>query len=229
MIVESFNETSVKKARLIINDQVITGLKLQMTVEELKLQTGTVVYIEFLNPNNTWPTELEKQKTQTDQKVVAEAETSGLYNLGNTCYMNSALQCLANIKHFHTYYVRSKIYSVQINKNNVLGYKGALVDAFSNLLHQMWNSNQVVVPKGFRHAQSKINETFGGDDQQDTQEYINFLIDGLHEETNMRNDKPYIEAPESEGKEMIELGLESWSNQLQRDWSFVYFMFYGQW
>jgi len=29
----------------------------------------------------------------------------------------------------------------------------------------MWNSQQVVVPKGFRHTLSKLNETFGGDDQ----------------------------------------------------------------
>ena len=27
---------------------------------------------------------------------------------------------------------------------------------------------------------------------------------------------------------MIELGLESWSNNLRRDWSFIFFMFYGQ-
>jgi ubiquitin C-terminal hydrolase len=86
----------------------------------------------------------------------------------------------------------------------------------------------VVVPKLFRHTIAKINENFGSDDQQDTQEYIGFLIDGLHEDTNMRNDKPYFEAPESEGKELIELGLETWSKNLSRDWSFIYFMFYGQ-
>jgi ubiquitin C-terminal hydrolase len=70
---------------------------------------------------------------------------------------------------------------------------------------------------------------FGGDEQQDSVEYINFLIDGLHEDTNMRTDKPYFEAPNSDGKDTLELGLETWSNQIQRDWSFIYFMFYGQW
>jgi ubiquitin carboxyl-terminal hydrolase 8 len=54
------------------------------------------------------------------------------------------------------------------------------------------------------------------------------LIDGLHEETNLRKFKPYIENPESENRDLIELGLESWSNNLQRDWSFIFFMFYGQ-
>jgi ubiquitin carboxyl-terminal hydrolase 8 len=50
----------------------------------------------------------------------------------------------------------------------------------------MWKSQQVIVPKGFRHTLSKCNEVFGTDEQQDTQEYINFLIDGLHEDTNLR-------------------------------------------
>ncbi len=27
---------------------------------------------------------------------------------------------------------------------------------------------------------------------------------------------------------MIELGLESWANNLRRDWSFILFIFYGQ-
>ena len=27
---------------------------------------------------------------------------------------------------------------------------------------------------------------------------------------------------------MIELGLESWCNNLRRDWSFIFFLFYGQ-
>ena len=57
---------------------------------------------------------------------------------------------------------------------------------------------------------------------------MNFLIDGLHEETNLRKIKPYIENPDSDGRDLIELGLESWSNNLRRDWSFIFFAFYGQ-
>ena len=44
----------------------------------------------------------------------------------------------------------------------------------------------------------------------------------------MRVDKPYIENPDSKDRDMIELALESWSNALSRDWSFAFFMFYGQ-
>ncbi len=68
----------------------------------------------------------------------------------------------------------------------------------------MWNGSQVVVPKGFKTVVGKIKEQFKGDEQQDSNEYLNFLIDGLHEETNLRKFKPYIENPESENRDLIE-------------------------
>jgi ubiquitin C-terminal hydrolase len=53
------------------------------------------------------------------------------------------------------------------------------------------------------------------------------LIDGLHEELNLRHEKPYTANPESDNRKILDLGLESWSNNLKRDWSFIYFLFYG--
>ena len=55
-----------------------------------------------------------------------------------------------------------------------------------------------------------------------------FLLDGLHEELNLRKEKPYIENPDSDDRKIVELGLESWSNTLKRDWSFIFFVFFGQ-
>ena len=55
-----------------------------------------------------------------------------------------------------------------------------------------------------------------------------FCIDGLHEELNLRMKKPYIKNPESKNRDLNELGLEQWSNSLLRNWSVIYFLFYGQ-
>ena len=108
----------------------------------------------------------------------------------------------------HEYYVKYQLYYQQLNIENRLGHKGELVCAFGGLMQQIWNSKQVVVPKGFKYTLGKINEQFSGDDQQDSQEYVNFLIDGLHEETNLRKDKPYIENPTSKDRDLTELALE---------------------
>ena len=114
-----------------------------------------------------------------------------------------------------------------MNLKNKLGHKGELVVSFAHLCQQMWDFGHVVTPKGFKFTLSRLNEQFKGNDQHDSQEFLNFLLDGLHEETNLRIVKPYIENPESDNRELVDLGLETWSNNLRRDWSFIFFLFYG--
>ena len=54
------------------------------------------------------------------------------------------------------------------------------------------------------------------------------MVDGLHEDLNLRKSKPYIKNPESENRNITDLGFEAYSNSLRRDWSFISFLFNGQ-
>ena len=62
----------------------------------------------------------------------------GLNNLGNTCYMNSALQCLSNLDLFRQYLL-SMAFREEINLANPLGSQGEVVTALAGLYYQMWN------------------------------------------------------------------------------------------
>jgi len=44
----------------------------------------------------------------------------GLANLGNTCFMNSALQCLSHCEELTSYFL-SQTYKSEINYSNILG------------------------------------------------------------------------------------------------------------
>jgi ubiquitin carboxyl-terminal hydrolase 4/11/15 len=47
----------------------------------------------------------------------------GLRNLGNTCFMNSGLQCISHVTELTDYFLSNK-YVQDINKDNPLGTKG---------------------------------------------------------------------------------------------------------
>jgi uncharacterized UBP type Zn finger protein len=50
-----------------------------------------------------------------------------------------------------------------------------------------------VVPRGFKAKIAQFAPQFSGYAQHDSQEFLAFLLDGLHEDINRIQQKPYIE------------------------------------
>jgi ubiquitin C-terminal hydrolase len=62
----------------------------------------------------------------------------GLSNLGNTCFMNSAIQCMSNVSPLTEYFLSNK-YLNELNRTNPLGQNGELATAWADLIKEMWN------------------------------------------------------------------------------------------
>ncbi|OMJ93584.1 hypothetical protein SteCoe_3422 [Stentor coeruleus] len=153
----------------------------------------------------------------------------GLQNLGNTCYMNSGLQCLANTYEL-TQYILNDEYIDDLNLNSVLGSKGnELTREYADLIKEMWNgSNHCISPWGVKNAFGKFAMQFFGYNQQDSQEMLGFLIDGLHEDLNRIKVKPYVEDPNLRSTGESELARRFWENHKLRNDSIITDLMHGQ-
>jgi len=122
----------------------------------------------------------------------------GLTNLGNTCYMNSALQCLRSVQELSMFFL-SKKWTADINANNPIGHGGQIAKSYAGVLNGIYNSDGSTTfsPKGFKNMLGKANSLFSGYGQQDSQEFVSWLVDALHEDLNRVQNKPYSENPDS--------------------------------
>ncbi|KAL1844377.1 hypothetical protein VTJ49DRAFT_56 [Mycothermus thermophilus] len=158
----------------------------------------------------------------------------GLQNLGNTCYMNSALQCVRSVEELTKYFLVHEA-KKEINPDNPLSYNGEVALAYGRLLEDIYQdpAPPSLSPRYFKSVIGRYAPAFSGYGQQDSQEFVGFLLDGLQEDLSRIKKKPYIEKPDSTD-EMIhnpaavrEMAAKVWDITKQRDDSVIADLFTG--
>lgn len=159
---------------------------------------------------------------------------TGLKNLGNSCYMNSTLQCLSATIPLARFLLDGS-YKTAINRTNPLGTQGQLATALAGLVHVMWGEKYAFVsPVTFREAMARFAPSFRGYDQHDSQEFLAILLDGLHEDLNYVTTRPAaIEMTPARENELETLpqqiaSIKEWGIYRMRNDSLVVDWFQGQ-
>ncbi|XP_036157141.1 ubiquitin carboxyl-terminal hydrolase 8 isoform X5 [Myotis myotis] len=153
---------------------------------------------------------------------------TGLRNLGNTCYMNSILQCLCNATHLADYFNRN-CYQDDINRSNLLGHKGEVAEEFGIIMKALWTGQyKYISPKDFKITIGKINDQFAGYSQQDSQELLLFLMDGLHEDLNKADNRKRHKEENNDHLDDFKAAEHAWQKHKQLNESIIVALFQGQ-
>lgn len=173
---------------------------------------------------------IEDERLRVPHTMVRQTPRNGLYNLGNTCFMSSALQCL-----MHVYEINGAVIKGDWVANlNTVNHacRGRMIVEYHRLLVKAlcsdMSSRDVLDPSKIKSTIKSRFKTFAGYAQQDSQEFLSFFIDALHEDVNKVLRKPYEAIKDYAGQPISELAQDSWDAHLRRNNSMFVDYFFGQ-
>nr|XP_045619209.1 trichohyalin-like isoform X3 [Procambarus clarkii] len=110
------------------------------------------------------------------------ASPSGLPNLGNTCYINSVVQCLFNINSFRDYFIRDS-YRRDLNRDS--DQRGEVASSIAQLfkaLHSGIENEVSERSKLLKRVVSDHDDDFRGSNQHDAHHLLVVLLTWLHDD-----------------------------------------------
>jgi len=141
----------------------------------------------------------------------------GLQNIGNSCYLNSVIQCLLHCDPIRDYFVKGRFKS-EINSRSKT--KGKCADATSSLFEDLL-SGRTSSPSSVKSAVNRFSGLFRGTSQEDAQEFLRWYLEALHEDVQKVTSKPRI-------TKEAESAREAWSQYTSRENSQIVDLCVGQ-
>lgn len=116
--------------------------------------------------------------------IVNKGGKSGLINLGNSCFMNTAIQCLGHIDSFREF-ILSNTFDETSQK---------LCYQFKRVLNGLWENDCTVNPVSFFKTikqiakKDKLNINFTNNNQNDIHEFLIFILEIMESEVKDTHD-----------------------------------------
>lgn len=172
----------------------------------------------------TMEKEMDKKKEHIPVKRHYAGGKTGLINIGNTCYMNSILQCLSNTNPLRDYFL-SEAYAEDLNKRKP---EWTVTREMVRLFNAIWDSNCIIKPQSFKDTLSHHQHLFVGFRQHDSHEVLIFILDLIHKGICYRPIINIKGEAQTEKDKMAVKACQMWKSSHEKEYSFIVELFYGQ-
>ena len=144
----------------------------------------------------------------------------GFKNFGNTCWLNSSIQCLLK-----SIPMKQNIYK-DINHNSLL------TKEWVRLVNGVYEENCIITPLSFFKSiivsSKKHGYMFNFNRQNDVQEFLVFFIDTMHEELKRKVNITISGKIVNDLDKMAYEAMKEWKNYFKNNYSSIIDIFYGQ-
>ncbi len=152
---------------------------------------------------------------------------SGLSNVGNTCYLNSFAQVLSHTYEFNEF-LDKKTYEIRLNRCP----ESLLMIEWDKLRQLMWSQDCTIAPWGFVKSVQRVSklkgiDLFSGFAQNDIQEFLMFMVDGLHMSISRAVDMSISGSAQNDKDLMAKECYKMMSDMYSKDYSEIVSIFCG--
>eukprot|EP00112_Aurelia_sp_Birch-Aquarium-sp1_P010751 Seg2289.2 transcript_id=Seg2289.2/GoldUCD/mRNA.D3Y31 product="Ubiquitin carboxyl-terminal hydrolase 15" protein_id=Seg2289.2/GoldUCD/D3Y31 len=128
----------------------------------------------------------------------AKVGVCGIENLGNTCFMNAGLQCIFATRALQKLILNDMSLGSITNAENSQAMI-RMVEKFQDIFKKALSGEyKYLYPVHFHKALTQVHTIFGDRKQHDCQEFVSFLLNGLHDALNRVNPRRrFLEAQSS--------------------------------
>ena len=177
---------------------------------------------------------MSSEESKPAPEVMKANGRIGLANLGNTCFLNSALQLMRHIKPLREYFGNTE-WTYRVNPDNkYASMLNAIVEFTNAIWRQDLNINTKIAPGRFYQTLVELADKVGYDDlavkhrQADSGEVLLFMLDCIHEGLAHPVEMVVTGSPSRPEEVRWTKSYEQWIQHYQKQWSIIIKTLHGQ-